>query len=252
MEKMLLELENFEGPLDLLLHLIKKLEIDIYDIPIAQITDQYLAYINSMQELQLEVAGEFIVMASQLMAIKSKMLLPTETYEGEDEEYELLPEDPREALVKQLIEYKRFKKVSAILHELEEERSLYFTKEPMNVDDYKEDDTKLDPNQYNTIDLFLAFHQMLANRHEKKPIQTTIESETVSIEERMEQIVYRLAESFKNGKRQLLFDELFEKDYTKSELVTTFIAVLELMKKKQVRIEQEENFTPITLTFIET
>lgn len=159
-----LKLDVFEGPLDLLLHLIQKLEIDIYDIPITAVTEQYMSYIHAMQTLELEVAGEYLVMAATLMAIKSQMLLPKQELEIIDDEDFFEEEDPREALVAQLLEYRKFKYAATVLHEKEEERKLYYTKEPMDMDDYKEEDTTLPPNQINTIDLFLAFHSMLEKK----------------------------------------------------------------------------------------
>lgn len=243
-EKIQLELDVFVGPLDLLLHLIKKLEVDIYDIPIREITHQYMNYIRAMQTLELEIAGEYLVMASTLMAIKSQMLLPTQTYEGE--EVELDEEegiDPREALVEQLLEYRKYKYAAHLLHEKEEERKLYYTKEPMNIENFKEKDVKLPALQYNTIDLFLAFHQMLEKKQQRQPKETIIETEEISIEERMNQIVARIAK-IKSG---TTFDSFFEYDVSKSEVITTFMAILELMKKKQITIQQENNFTPILL-----
>lgn len=165
-----LKLDVFEGPLDLLLHLIQKLEIDIYDIPITAVTEQYMSYIHAMQTLELEVAGEYLVMVATLMAIKSQMLLPKQELEIIDDEDFFEEEDPREALVAQLLEYRKFKYALTVLHEKEEERKLYYTKEPMDMDDYKEEDTTLPPNQINTIDLFLAFHAML----EKKKIASLL------------------------------------------------------------------------------
>ena len=127
-----LKLDVFEGPLDLLLHLIQKLEIDIYDIPITAVTEQYMSYIHAMQTLELEVAGEYLVMAATLMAIKSQMLLPKQELEIIDDENFFEEEDPREALVAQLLEYRKFKYAATVLHEKEEERKLYYTKEPMD------------------------------------------------------------------------------------------------------------------------
>ena len=136
MEEINIKLDVFEGPLDLLLHLIQKLEIDVYDIPIAAITEQYMQYIHAMKSLELEVAGEYLVMAATLMAIKSQMLLPKqEILIEENDPYE---EDPRDMLVAQLLEYRKYKYAAEQLSEKAEERSLYFTKDPMDVDAYKE------------------------------------------------------------------------------------------------------------------
>lgn len=127
-----IKLDVFEGPLDLLLHLIQQMEIDIYDIPIATITEQYMNYIHTMKTLELAVAGEYLVMAATLMAIKSKTLLPIQEFVTDDEE--LWEEDPREELVTQLLEYRKYKYAAEKLTEKAEERSLYYTKDPMNID----------------------------------------------------------------------------------------------------------------------
>lgn len=170
MQEIQIKLDVFEGPLDLLLHLIQKLEIDIYDIPIAAVTDQYMKYIRAMKAFELGVAGEYLVMAATLMAIKSQTLLPTMTSDYDfEEDYE--QEDPRETLVTQLLEYRKFKYAAECLAEKAEERSQYFTKEPMNVVAFKsEEQPILKANQLTTIDLFLAFHQML----EKKTPRNTV------------------------------------------------------------------------------
>jgi segregation and condensation protein A len=248
MEAIQLKLDVYDGPLDLLLSLIQKLEVDIYDIPIAEITKQYMAQIHAMKELELEVAGEYIVMASTLMAIKSKMLLPTETYEGEETEEEQ-GVDPREELVAQLLEYRKFKFAATKLSALEEERALYFTKDPMDLSDYVEEDTgRLEDEQYNTMDLFFAFHQMLEKKKARKPMDTTIEHDEISIEDRMDEIVHSLRTKFKKApKSGMSFDSFFEEDANKSEIVTTFMAMLELIKKKQIHIEQASNYEPILL-----
>lgn len=165
MEEIKVKLDVFEGPLDLLLHLIKTLEIDIYDIPIAQVTDQYMNYIHAMESSQLEVAGDYLVMAATLMSIKSQMLLPKQELDDDEDTYE---EDPRENLVAQLLEYRKYKYAAGELFEKAEERSHYFTKEPMDMDEYKDEDTSLEANQFNTIDLYLAFQSMLEKKKKKK------------------------------------------------------------------------------------
>ena len=135
METISLKLDVFEGPLDLLLHLIQQLEIDIYDIPIAAVTEQYMNFIHAMKTLELEVAGEYLVMAATLMSIKSQMLLPKPevAFEYDDEE----GEDPRDALVQQLLEYRKYKYAASVLSEKEEERSLFHTKAPMDLSEYE-------------------------------------------------------------------------------------------------------------------
>ncbi|MGG5340730.1 segregation and condensation protein A [Enterococcus sp. AZ020] len=238
------KLDVFEGPLDLLLHLIKKLEIDIYDIPIAAVTEQYMNYIHTMKTLELEVAGEYIVMAATLMAIKSKMLLPKQELEVTDDDELLTGEDPRDALVAQLLEYRKFKYAAGLLHEKESERSLYFTKEPMDVDEYKEDNPLLEPNQLNTIDLFLAFHAMLEKKKNRQPVKTTVAGDDVSIEEKITAISQKMAQI--DRQTPVNFEDFFT-SHSKQEIVTTFMALLELMKKGSIHVEQEENYSTILL-----
>lgn len=241
MSEINVKLAVFEGPLDLLLHLIQKLEIDIYDIPIAAITEQYMQYIHAMQTLELEVAGDYLVMAATLMAIKSKMLLPKQELVAQEDVYE---EDPREVLVSQLLEYRKFKYAAEVLSDKAKERGDYFTKEPMDVDDYKEDNPLLPTNQFNTIDLFLAFHNMLEKKKKRQVIETTITSDEATIDDKMTAIKRSLA-NLKPSEGKSLTD--FLQSYTKSEVVTTFLAVLELMKTGSVTISQTENYGEITL-----
>lgn len=245
MAEIQIKLDVFEGPLDLLLHLIKKLEIDIYDIPIADITEQYMNYIHAMQTLELEVAGDYLVMAATLMAIKSQMLLPKQELEPTDEEYE---EDPREALVTQLLEYRKFKYAAEILSDRAEERSQYFTKEPMDVDEYKDENPPLAANQMNTIDLFLAFHSMLEKRKKRQVLETTISSDEDTIEEKMAELRESIRSLSPTESRPL---SAFFTTFSKSEIVTTFMALLELMKKGQVNVQQDENYGEIMLYGIE-
>lgn len=241
MEEIKIKLDVFEGPLDLLLHLIQKLEIDIYDIPISDVTEQYMGYIHAMKTLELELAGEYLVMAATLMAIKSQMLLPKPELELETEEYE---EDPREALVTQLLEYRKFKYAAELLSEKEEERSQFYTKEPMDVDEYKDEDPALPENQLTTIDLFLAFHAMLEKRKKRRVVETTIAADETSIEDKMTDIKNSLSSLSSNVGRSLA---TFLTSYSKAEIVTTFMAMLELMKNRQVRVTQEENYSEIML-----
>lgn len=239
-----LKLDVFEGPLDLLLHLIKKLEIDIYDIPVVEITEQYMQYIHTMQTLQLDVAGEYIVMAATLMAIKSKMLLPKQEVETESIE-DLYEEgsDPREALVAQLLEYRKYKYASEMLEEKAIERSFYYSKPPSDLDDFREKEAVLEANQITTIDLFMAFHQVLVRKKKNTPREGLIESDEQTIEQKMHEIVETL-ERLPGTKAQIRFDSLFQ-TYSRNEIVTTFMALLELMKKKEVFVHQEDNYLPI-------
>ncbi|MGX4686274.1 segregation/condensation protein A [Vagococcus sp. JNUCC 83] len=234
MEELNVKLAIFEGPLDLLLHLIKTLEIDIYDIPIAEITEQYMEYIHTMRTLDLEVAGEFLVMAATLMSIKSKMLLPQEVIESDnDSEYETL--DPRDVLVQQLLDYKKFKYVATVLKDMETERGDYFTKEATDLTEYEKECTPLEPNEITTIDLFLAIHDVLTRAKEMEPMETSVIMEDYTIDDRMSFVLSRVR--LLKSEESLCFDELFTV-YTRSEIVMTFLAVLELMKSRDIIVKQ--------------
>lgn len=239
------KLDVFEGPLDLLLHLIKRLEIDIYDIPIAAVTEQYLTYIHTMKNLELEVAGEYLVMAATLMAIKSQMLLPQQEVELAEEMDEIHGEDPREALVSQLLEYRKFKYAAKVLHEKQSERSLYYTKEPTNIEIYKEETFfEKTVNQMSSIDLFLAFHSMLEKKKKQGVLGTTIVGENISIEEKIMSITEKI--SCLDQRTPINFEKFFS-TYSRQEIVTTFMALLELIKNGSIYVEQQENYSTILL-----
>ncbi|MCZ0754573.1 segregation/condensation protein A [Anoxybacillus sp. J5B_2022] len=232
------KIEAFEGPLDLLLHLINRYEIDIYNIPVAEITEQYMAYIHAMQELQLDVASEYLVMAATLLAMKSKMLLPKheeELFDGEIEE-----EDPREQLMHRLLEYKKYKEAAQELKKREEERALLFTKPPSDLSMYAAEDIEKRPLEVNVYDMLLALSKLLRRKKLQKPLHTKIARQEIPIERRMEEI---LTELRKTKKRKNFFD-LFPY-YDREYVVVTFLALLELMKKNLVTIEQERNFADI-------
>jgi segregation and condensation protein A len=237
------KIEAFEGPLDLLLHLINRLEIDIYDIPVAKITEQYLMYIHAMKELQLDVASEYLVMAATLLAIKSKMLLPKHVEELDDD-FELEEDDPRNELVERLIEYKKFKEAASDLKLLEEERGLMYTKPPSDLTEYareiKNENTDLDISLY---DMLGAFQKLLRRKKLQRPMSTKIARQEISIEKRMDEIVSFLK---KSGTRKS-FNDLFP-DSDREHIVVTFLAILELIKRQEIDIEQERNFAEIYMT----
>lgn len=238
-----IKIDAFEGPLDLLLQLIKHLEIDIYDIPIAEVTAQYLNYIRAMKVLQLDIAGDYLVMAATLMAIKSKLLLPKQEMNAdpEDEVFFESGEDPRDALVEQLLEYRKYKSAAALLKVKEEERSQYFSKEPTNLESLQEK-VPLEPLQISTFDLVAAFQDMFNKKMKKIPLQTTIRSEETTINEKMDFIMGKLRSTIAN--QGVLFTGLFDIP-TKNEMVTTFMALLELIKEKNVFIQQEVTYGDI-------
>lgn len=236
------KIDAFEGPLDLLLHLINRLEIDIYDIPVAQITEQYLMYIKTMNELKLDVASEFLVMAATLLAIKSKMLLPKHEEELEvldsDIAYE---EDPRDELVERLIEYRKFKEAAQDLKSLEEERGLMFTKPPSDLSDFaKEKQPEKTEMNVTLYDMLAAFQKLLRRKKLQRPMSTRITRQEISIETRMSEIMVEL--KMFTGRKN--FNELFPYP-AKEHIVVTFLAILELIKRKEIDVEQSENFGDI-------
>ncbi|UCE19949.1 MAG: segregation/condensation protein A [Gemmatimonadota bacterium] len=226
-------LENFEGPLDLLLFLIKQQEIDIYDIPIASITKQYLDYIGLMQSLDLEVAGEYLVMAATLLLIKSRMLLPQEMV---DEDVE--GDDPRQELVQRLLEYQQYKEVATSLSDREEEQRHVFLRQSCPPE---EEGEGLEAFQKVTLfDLLSAFRQALQRISE--PSFYPIHRNALSVEDKIEEISQRLS---RQGK--ILFVDLLASDATRAALVVTFIALLEMIRKRSVIIKQTKLFGDIWL-----
>jgi len=225
-------LQNFEGPLDLLLHLIKKHELDIYDIPIALVTQQYLEYLDLMQELDLDVAGEFLVMAATLIHIKSRTLLPRPDPTQQDPE-----EDPREALVRRLIEHQTFKAAAELLHEREIQRSAQWGRPDGRVAEVVGEA----PEPEIEVDLFslmTAFRQVL-ERARHRPV-VLLPPEQMSIETRIEQLLARLSDTEACG-----FEELFGDADSRSGLIVTFLALLEMIRLKLIRVFQQQAFGPI-------
>jgi segregation and condensation protein A len=232
-----IKLPAFEGPLDLLLHLIKENKIDIYDIPIAIITHQYLEYIEIMKELNLDIAGEFLVMAATLIHIKSRMLLPVEEAAPEEQE------DPRFELVQRLIEYQAFKEASLALRERETEWSKIFWRETVSKDAFAGDATGpeteggLDLFDLSLFDLLTAFKKML----DKAPAEVvTINRETLTVKDRIAYISERI-----ESVDAIRFEDLFEGIQTKARLIVTFVALLELLRLGLARAYQEKDFGSI-------
>jgi segregation and condensation protein A len=237
-----IKVDVFEGPLDLLLHLINRYEIDIYNIPVAEITEQYLSYIHTMKELQLDIASEYLVMAATLLAIKSKMLLPKHEDELLDEEEEFA-EDPRQELMERLLEYKKYKYAAVELKERELERAQLYTRTPLDLSSFqKEEKEERLPIDVTLYDMLAALQKLMRRKKLQKPISTRITRQEIPIEQRMDEILLRLE---KFGGRQSFF-QLFAKE-DREILVVTFLAILELMKKKAIVIEQERNFEEIYL-----
>ncbi len=176
-------IDDFEGPLDLLLHLIKTNEMSIYDIQIEKITEQYLKFIKDMEELNLTVASEYLVMAAELIEIKSKLLLPNPKNE-ETDDYE---EDPREDLINRLVEYKKYKDLVDTFKELEEERREYFSKEPINLSEFRENNVSND-GSVSIDDLTKALYDFLKRKEDEKPLETKITKKEISVRDRTNDI----------------------------------------------------------------
>ena len=228
-------LETFEGPLDLLLHLIRENEIDIYDIPIAKVCEQYLAYLSLMESLDLEVAGEWLVMAATLLEIKSKMLLP----EDEGEETEEEKTDPRLELVERLIEYEKFKSAAEVFRERETERAKVFVRGAGETDfDLK---PKFVLEDITAVDLLSALQSILADVTEQEV--TSIQRRKITLRMRIREIWRRISEA--SG--QLVFENLFDDVVSRVEVVMTFLALLELLKMRKVRVRQKRAFAPIEI-----
>lgn len=228
------KINEFEGPLDLLLHLIKKSNIDIYDISLEEITNQYLDYINSMKKLNLDIASEYLVMASELLEYKSRSLLPKK--EESTDEYE---EDLREELIKKLVDYKRYKEITSTFKELENIRSNIYTKSPSNISEYSE---KVINNDEVTIDdLINAFKKFMDRKNFEKPIHTKVTTKELSVSER----VVGIRDVLRNRK-SINFVELFDV-CTKSYVVVTFLSILEMSKNKEIEIIQDNNFSNILI-----
>jgi segregation and condensation protein A len=223
---------NFEGPLDLLLHLIKKHEVNVYDIPIALITQQYLDYLDLMQEMNLEVAGEFLVMAATLIHVKSRMLLPRPDPAQEDPE-----EDPRDALVRRLVEHQKFKAAAELLHDREIQRSAMWPRADGPVAEVvgEAPEPEVEVDLYS---LMAAFRQVL-ERARARP-KVILPAEQMPIETRIEQLLARLSETEACG-----FEDLFADVQTRAGMIVTFLALLEMIRLKTVRVFQQGNFGPI-------
>ena len=226
-----LTIDNFEGPLDLLLHLIKESKMDIFDLKIEEITKQYLDYIHKMEEMNLDIASSYLVMSAELLEIKSKMLLPKHEEDIDEEE------DPRGDLVNRLIEYKKYKEITKDFKNLESERKQIITKMPENIKEYG--DNISNNGDITLNDLIEAFQKFLDREKENQPIQTKVTSKELSVEKRRTSIRNIL---FK--KKRVNFIELFE-TINKEYVIVTFLAILEMAKDNEIKLYQDKNFDNI-------
>jgi segregation and condensation protein A len=227
LEDIKIRVESFEGPLDLLVHLIKKHQVNVYDIPIALITEQYLEYLDLMQELNLDVASEFLVMAATLIHIKSRTLLPRPDPSQEDLEPE---EDPRDALVRRLLEHQKFKAAAELLHDRETLRGAQWTRPDSRVEAIAGDEYEPEL-EVDLFSLLSAFRLVLERARERPPL--ALPPEQVSIETRIEQLLERLSETQACG-----FEDLFDDVATRADMIVTFLALLEMIRLKLIRVFQ--------------
>lgn len=227
MSDLSLKLTAFEGPLDLLMHLIEREKIDIYDIPIVSITEQYIAYLRNMQKFDMEAASEFLVMAATLLQIKSRMLLPKEQRDDDEEEA-----DPRQQLVEMLIEYRRIKRAAAALVDLKEQADRFWQRPPMFADL-----VELTVAQYQVQDLLQALAGML---HEEEKPTAFIEPQSFSVQQKMTDIMQLV----KKKPQGFLLSSVFESGKP-GEKVAAFLGVLELLKMGLITISQKQLFAPI-------
>lgn len=241
-------LEKFEGPLDLLLHLIEKNKINIYDIPIVEITEQYMEYIRQMQEQDMEVMSEFLVMAATLLNIKSKMLLPQEEPENEEEVV-----DPRQELVERLLQYKMYKYASLELSDRQLDAGRVLFKEanlPPEIADYKEPiDMQALLSDLTLQKLHAIFESVIKKQVEKiDPVRSKfgrIEKEEVSMSKKMREI-----QEYALANKRFSFRALLLEQYDKMDVVVTFLCILELMKIGRMHVVQEEIFDEIEIEYL--
>ncbi len=227
------KINEFEGPLDLLLHLIKKSNIDIYDISLSDITDQYLEYIHQMKELNLDIASEYLVMATELLEYKSRSLLPKKIEDDKEEE------DPKEELIKRLVDYKKYKEITSEFKKLEDIRSEIYTKTPSNINEY--DEKVINNSELSVNDLISAFKKFIDRKEYEKPLNTKITTKELSVSDR----IIKIKEILKT-KNEVNFIDLFD-ELTKDYVVVTFLSILEMSKNKEIEIKQDNNFGNIII-----
>ena len=230
-----ISIDNFEGPLDLLLHLVKESNIDILDIKIEEITDKYLNYINHEKELNIDISSSYLVMAAELMYLKSKSLLPLNKKEDDIEDDE---EITREKLINKLLEYKKYKEMTPVFRELEEERKKIYIKAPEKVSNYVEHNLHGEESIDNLVE---AFKKFLNRKDLEKPLETTITKREYSVRKRKDDI-----KNILKIKKKVYLEDLFE-EYNKPFVVVTFLSILEMVKEKEIAIKQNKNFDNILI-----
>lgn len=227
-----LQLEEFSGPLDLLLHLVRINQMDIYEVNIKEIIDQYLEFINSLDKTNIDVSSEYLVMAAELLHLKSKMLINTQIDEDEEDIYEI---ESEEDLRDKLIEYEKYKKVCDNFKDLENNRQEYYTKIPESLSEYSEGE-KLVNSDVDLEDLVNAFLEMQKRLFYKKPVTTRVTKKEISIKDRIFEI-----RNILNTRRKLEFTELFD-TFTREDIVVTFLSLLDMTKSNEILLTQEKVF----------
>lgn len=228
-----ISIDNFDGPLDLLLHLVKESNIDILDIKIEEITDKYLDYINYEDNLNINISSSYLVMAAELIYLKSKSLLPKVEKEEDNEE-----EFTRESLINKLLDYKRYKEITSTFRELEEKRREVYVKSPEKTDNYVDNTITGEGSIDSLLD---AFKKFLERKDMEKPLVTTVTSREYSVRDRKNSIKNVLV-----NKKKAYLDDLID-EYSKPYLVVTFLSVLEMAKEKEIVIKQDNNFDKILI-----
>ncbi len=229
-----LKIDDFEGPLDLLLHLIKEKKMDLLNLKLEVIIEEYLNFIQKMEEMNLNIASSYLVMSSELIEMKSKLLLPRSEEEEQDEE-----ENPKEALVNRLIEYQRYKDLTSEFKELETERQKIFTRLPENLKEYSDENKMINNSNVTLEDLLLAFQKFLERKKLQEPLHTKVTNKEMSVEERTISIRNVL-----RSKKRVNFLELFDV-LNKEYVVVTFLAILEMAKENEITISQENEYGDI-------
>ena len=230
-------INDFEGPLDLLLHLVRTAKMDIYSIDTKYIIDKYLEFINSLPKDDLDDASEYLVMASELIHLKSRLLLNLDTETDEDSEFSINSE---EDLKNKLLEYERYQNITGVFKELEEKRNAFFTKVPENLTEYVEKE-KISEEIMNPDLLKEALLELQKRMSYQKPLNTKITRREISVEDRVSMV-----RDFLNVRKSAKFTDLFE-DYSREMIVATFLAILDMCKNKEIRLTQKDNFGEILI-----
>lgn len=239
-----IKIDSFEGPLDLLLHLISVHELDIYDIPIREVTNQYIEYLDQMKELDLEIASEFIVMAATLLEIKSKMLLPDNNFEKDFLQFEL--SDPRAELVNKLVEYRLFRNASVFLKDREDFRVEAIVKDQENIAQYKqEEEESIDEIDVEVLKKAISevIRKIKTIDKERLIFFKSMKKDTFTVKDK----IHHIGSLFTDKIKSVNFNTLFTEDTTKEEVICTFLALLEMLKLKHISIKQEGNFSEIVI-----